>query len=751
MSAPFKNYLMVFIVIFTLSIIAGIIIIQASTDRNLKGFQQGNEVAVKTFTVGYNILDIVNNVSQVENKVRKLIATNDQNYGNGFYDTVVIVKKQLESISSITKNLNIDQQILDLRSLIARRLDTCSQQLLFYRDGNLDKVKSMIASPMNRQMNDSINEMVYVIQTKMTENLKQRIDNNDQLSDRLLSLSKVVSLVSIIAIVILGTIIIRRMLQQFMLIKDLEIAKQRADKSAQVKEQFLANMSHEIRTPINAVIGFTGLLKKTPLSHDQGNYVRMIQHSSGNLLKVINDILDISKIEANKLRIENRSFNLRQSVMNTMEVLHYKMEEKKLHFETNIDGDVPDTLIGDPERLDQILTNLVNNAVKFTHNGSITLWVSLLSQKDKQNALLQFVVKDTGIGIPQDKLSTVFERFEQVDGNNTREYGGTGLGLSIVKSLVQLLKGEISVKSEVNKGSSFIFVLPFEVEQIAEMEPVQHQQIAENNIAHQKLFHNSKILVAEDNQMNQLLLEHIFKQWNLDYDLVDNGKKAVEHIELFNYDLLLLDIQMPVLDGYSAAMKIRNDLGNDIPIVAMTAHVMAGEKEKCIGYGMNDYISKPIDEEKLLTVLKEYLVMKNNVSLPASGPGAPQLFDGFSFVDVAQLQKNYSSNPVFIQKIIKQFLLQYPKETIDLGKAIKDQNAVEVKRMAHHMKSTVTILAKHSPIYAHLEKLEALALAENKDWSMLQNEYAAIQQKEVTLYDESNKVANHFEQTAVSA
>jgi PAS domain S-box-containing protein len=509
----------------------------------------------------------------------------------------------------------------------------------------------------------------------------------------------------------------------------LKEAKQKADESAIIKEQFLANMSHEIRTPINSVIGFTNLLQKTMLNEDQKQFVNLIQSASESLMTIINDILDISKMEAGMLRIEKHPFSLR-GLCNSVETMFYhRSREKNLSFSIFIQENIPDTLTGDAVRLTQVLVNLISNAIKFTQKGGITINITSVKTTD-EFARLRFSVKDTGIGIPPDKLDTVFERFQQGETDTTRKYGGTGLGLTIVKNLIQLQGGTITVESEPGKGTEFIFETEYTILPVGQAIPTVLPEKTEIGPAS---FPNAKILVVEDNPMNQLLIKYTFKSWQVNFEVADNGQKAIEMLQQDDFDLVLLDIQMPTMDGYLTAQTIRDDLKNDIPIIAMTAHAMAGEREKCLSHGMNDYISKPIHEKELYTLLKRYLP-KGNENLEA-------LKDDLHYIDVTFLHDMVMGNGEFLKTIIKQFLKQFPGEMEALKNAVDQKNQRQVATLSHHIQSTVSILGKNTPFFQQLEKMEKLA-KKNVSPATLTSEFNKLQDYKHQLLQEVNHLLN---------
>lgn len=509
----------------------------------------------------------------------------------------------------------------------------------------------------------------------------------------------------------------------------LKEAKQKADESAIIKEQFLANMSHEIRTPINSVIGFTNLLQKTMLNPDQKQFVNLIQSAGESLLTIINDILDISKMEAGMLRIEKHPFSLR-GLCNSVETMFYhKAREKNLSFSIYIQENIPDTLTGDAVRLTQVLVNLISNAIKFTQKGGIAINITSVKTKD-DFARLRFSVKDSGIGIPPDKLDSVFERFQQGETDTTRKYGGTGLGLAIVKNLIDMQGGSITVESETGKGTEFVFEIEYSILPVGQAIPTILPEKQEIGTA---TFPNAKILVVEDNPMNQLLIKYTFQSWQIQFEVADNGQKAIDWLQQAPFDLVLLDIQMPTMDGYLTAQTIRNELKNNIPIIAMTAHAMAGEREKCLSFGMNDYISKPIHEKELYTLLKSYLA-KGNENLET-------LKDDLHYIDLNFLHDMVMGDGEFLKTIIKQFLKQFPGEMEALKNAVDQKNYKQTASLAHHIQSTVSVMGKNTPFFQQLEKLEKLA-KKNAEPATLTTAFNKLHDYRQQLLQEVNHLLN---------
>ncbi|XZF13745.1 PAS domain S-box protein [Chitinophagaceae bacterium MMS25-I14] len=379
-------------------------------------------------------------------------------------------------------------------------------------------------------------------------------------------------------------------------------AKEQAEQAAIAKSQFLSTMSHEIRTPLNAVIGFTHLLLQNP-REDQKEYLEILKFSGENLLVLINDILDFNKIEAGKIDFEETQFGIRDLLNNIKLASLQKATEKGILLKLMVDEDVPHTVKGDPVRIGQILTNLVSNAVKFTTKGKVTISASLV-QKDAETATINFEVRDTGIGIPKEKHQTIFDSFTQASADTTRKYGGTGLGLTITKRLLELYGSAIHLESVPGEGSAFSFNLKLKRTSDQSSDNVKHLLHAND-----KDLKGMRLLLAEDNPINVLLARQFLNQWNIISDIAENGAVAVRMVQENDYDIVLMDLQMPEMDGYEATLTIRNLPGekfSTLPIIALTASAMLDIKDKAFTVGMNDYVSKPFNPDELYKKLLHF-------------------------------------------------------------------------------------------------------------------------------------------------
>ncbi|OFY87764.1 MAG: hypothetical protein A3F72_02680 [Bacteroidetes bacterium RIFCSPLOWO2_12_FULL_35_15] len=474
-------------------------------------------------------------------------------------------------------------------------------------------------------------------------------------------------------------------------------AKEIAEHSRKVKEQFLANMSHEIRTPMNAIIGMADILQEEDLPIEQKECVDAIKLSADNLLTIINDILDFSKIESGKITFENLPFKLEEVIEGIVQTLHFTASKKSLVLTYSISNEIPKVIIGDTTRLRQILLNLASNSIKFTEKGSVKIDIQLNDQKDDFYTI-QFKVTDTGVGISNDKLSGIFDSFTQASSETTRKYGGTGLGLTIAKQLIELQGGTISVNSEINNGSCFYFTLTFKKSNLQNIEVK-----TEDKSSSYSELQDLKILLAEDNIMNQMLAKKIFKKWKCKLDIADNGRIAVDKLSKADYDIILMDMQMPEMDGYEATKYIRNNMSlpkSKTAIIAMTAHALVGEAEKCITLGMDDYISKPFNQRTLYEKIKQLTKKDTNIGssqestfviTTENSDSASQ-----SYTDLTYLKELSEGSNEFVLEMINGFLEQTPEMLEKMARYLNEKKWPELRGVAHKMKPSIDFMGIHS-------------------------------------------------------
>jgi PAS domain S-box-containing protein len=459
--------------------------------------------------------------------------------------------------------------------------------------------------------------------------------------------------------------------------KELIKAKEEAETSMKAKEQFLSMVSHELRTPLNAVIGMTHLLLQEDPRNDQLQNLKTIKTSGEYLLALINDILDFSKIEAGKISISQTNFSFRELIHNLEQTFYYHAQEKNIRLFIDICPRVPNALIGDPVRLNQILVNLIGNSIKFTDVGHVKLTVRC-EELDTQRCNLKFQVTDTGIGIPAEKLNLIFERFEQV--NDKAKRGGTGLGLAITKSLIELMGGTIKAESELGIGSEFSFDVCLEKGEEKQLENVKSSSY---NIIDD--LSNIKILLVEDNKINQLVAAKFLKQWKIDFDIADNGQKAVALSAEHDYDLILMDLQMPVMDGIAATREIRKLPGyHFVPIVALTAASLE-TKDDAYQVGMNDFLIKPFNPVELYNKIKK---IANSDFKPSSKLG----IDNIEELDISGIQKISDGDSRFLLVLLNMCVEQFRNLPHHLNCALKENNIREAKNLIHKISPSIKMM-----------------------------------------------------------
>ncbi|HMJ68436.1 MAG TPA: ATP-binding protein [Cyclobacteriaceae bacterium] len=479
-------------------------------------------------------------------------------------------------------------------------------------------------------------------------------------------------------------------------------------RAQKAKEQFLANISHEIRTPINGIAGMAELLSQSPTAEESTTYLNAIKSAADNLKVIINDILDLASIESGKLKFEKIGFNVKDLLSSLIDTFRMQAKEKGVRLELEVDEQVNTILLGDPVRLNQVLINLIGNAIKFTHNGYIRIHCSV-EKTHRRKFDMRFDVIDTGIGIPTDKLETIFESFSQADESVTRKYGGTGLGLTIVKQLVELQRGRITVKSVEDEGSTFSVHIPYALGSSEDIAAGSARNHVINT--HRDSLKNMNILLVEDNDINRLYATSILKTWECKVDTAENGYVAVEKIKDNLFDIVLMDIQMPVMDGFEATKAIRlgDSPRNSIPIIALTANATRKDIEKCLAAGMNDCIPKPFTPEDLFRMLFKYSAFVKVTRSQAAVEQAIQKVEeeskkgtvnvaatagrsGLEKIDLSYLKKVTSNNDAFLSDMIGTFLEAMPKsvEEIRSNSASKDWEALA--RAVHKIKPSLAMM-----------------------------------------------------------
>jgi len=724
------------VTVSSLTSIALVIFMAVTANYYITRMSENNNELYKAYQTAELTKAFRSNVGAIDGALKRYMLTGDARFIEQLQVKETELKTQLNALEKYFEGREQSATFEKLRELTYKKL---AQAKELKQNMNLAGMQGADNNEESARTLDEINQAIEELNNGLSQTSQVLLNN----SVHYLSVSGRWNLLQIAVAVIVALagilILFRDVNLRNQLEAELRNAKKQAEENANMKEQFMANVSHEIRTPMNAILGYSELLKKTQLSTPQADYLKAISNSGNNLLNIINDILDFSKIEAGKLKIEKIAFDLREQLEAIRLMFGGRAAEKKIELVIESGMNVPPHIFGDPTRLNQVLVNLVGNAIKFTESGGVYLSCELKSL-EHEVACLVFRVKDTGVGIPADKLEGIFERFNQGNKETTRRFGGTGLGLAIVKSLVELQNGDIYVKSKDGLGSEFVVTLSF---------PVSYEQGVAPTIPKSSLNRfdglRYSILLVEDNPLNQKLACAFIENFGLAVTVADNGRMAVDALRQHTYHLVLMDIQMPVMDGYTATRIIREELKLQIPIVAMTANVTEGEKEKCLSAGMNDYLPKPFREGELNRMLAAYLP-----AAPAekNSSAANNLLDAMvgktTVLDIAELKDLSRGNSKFICEMIEIFLEQNPADVAKLELAVAQGNFQETRALAHRMKTSVGFMAL-KPLIAPLNTMELLA-ENHKDLAQIKENFTKIKRDCEISVKELNDVYNHLKQ-----
>ncbi|MEP7321822.1 MAG: response regulator [Saprospiraceae bacterium] len=698
MSRLFRNTILIIFIIALMIIV----FLQYGSDYNIRQLIVGNENLLESLQLKNNLQKVQTGIVSLESKVRAAIIRGKIIDTNHLNDELKNIQETIGYIDTLDTDSLTFSLINDLKSNIKKRTLFYTALLDTFRLKGKLPAEKMANSHPDRFLADSLRTLVFKIDSVHKLHVISLIRIADKNATKAKTLSTILSLIAIIVCLFTFGYVSYKVKEQQILIEKLNESEKKIKEAIRVKEKFLANMSHEIRTPLNSIQGFTELLEKKDLSVELKEFVSYIKTSSDNLYKIVNDILDTSKIEAGMMRIESVPFKLSEIINQIDTIFNKKFAENLIGWNRHVDPNIPDQLIGDPTRLTQILSNILSNALKFTHKGMVRLDISL-SSRSGMKVVLSFTINDSGIGILPEMQTKLFERFQQADDSITRKYGGSGLGLAITKELVELQEGTISMDSLPGQGSTFTVKIPYFIH----VDSLEKSSLNSNPTElTNELIHKATILLVEDNATNQVLMKHFINQYHMECDIASNGNEAIARIKEKKYDIILMDIQMPEMDGYTATKIIRQELKLEIPIIAMTAFAFENERDKCIASGMNEYLSKPVRLENLLEIVRRYTKVdeKNTNHIPGKLSYTPT-----TVVDMKYLDKISPDNQEFKQNILSQFTDQVPLEIMTLEKNLKDNDIQSFKKTAHRMKSTFSIAGPDSEIYIMLDSFESTA------------------------------------------
>ncbi len=671
--------------------LAIIVLLKIVENKSIDNLVERNTDFLAKLEKQNKLQQLQSDIGSFDGMLIELIISGDTKLQKQINSKIESAREELRTYESLGENeahLNENHQLV---TLLSEKADLQYNVLGAYANNLVDNAEEMISSARNKELQNNIVATSAALK-EMQKISSVRIADSISANGREVHLWSIILVIaaSILCLLVCTHILIKK--------RQSENSEKKAGTAAKIKENFLANMSHEIRTPLNAILGFTNILNRTNLDEQQQKHVQIIHSSGNNLLAIVNDVLDLSKIEAGMMRIEETPFRIKDVMATVEEMLSPKAMEKNIKLIVKVDEDVPQTLCGDAVRLTQIMINLVSNSIKFTQEGGVYVKVTPF-KSEGEIICLEFLVRDTGIGIPHDKQKFIFERFEQAEAETTRRFGGTGLGLSIVKYLIELQKGKITLNSQEGAGTIFMVELPYKMTN----EEAPSLEIKNNKQNIQLMSNSLRILVAEDNIMNQQLIKYLLKNWGFSLDLVFNGAQAVEALRKQDYDMVLMDIQMPEMDGHMATRNIRKELKSAVPIIAMTAHAMAGEREKCINNGMNDYISKPLNEENLFDIIIKYSKNKEN-----KRSHTPLTMD-HNVINMDYIDKFSNQDKEFKREIIREFVSRVPDNIQTMELAIHEKNYSTIHRIAHDMKTTIHFMGLTTLIGHLLQRIEELS------------------------------------------
>lgn len=679
MKFSFNNYKTYFIFL-TAVCIAVNLISEIIAEYEFEKFAEQNNRLLEDMSFRDKLSDLRSDVLLIESRVRGAVVTGkeefifniDNNYLEAYRDLNEIIektnldtglKKMVDSLNVLTRHkIQISKQIVDV-----------------YNQKGKTEAEKLIGTGLEKKLRENILSIALEIDTfkydeiaqakKLVETQKERADYSADARP----------FISTISLIILGLLLTRKMRKREKAFVETTEIHTKERSAYLIKDQFISNISHEVRTPLNSVIGYCSLLQKTDLSKAQHGFVNAIQTSGESLLQIINELLDFGKIQEGSMAVKKDNFHIPELVGQVSLMFQEAFKKKGLEFLVLIDESIPNELSGDVTKLRQVLVNLINNALKFTHRGKVEIQVNQKKGSTTKQVVLEIQISDTGIGIDKEHLPRIFERFYQVESGHDRRYGGTGLGLAIIHQLIQIMGGSIRADSTLGKGTKFLLELPFDV---SASSPMARQRVTIRSGGNMIV----RVLVVDDNVLNRELTMHLLSTWGFEVLTVESGRKAIDRLRNEKFDLVLMDIQMPEMDGYETTEKIKAEFKTLLPIVALTAHSNKTEREKCMRAGMSGYISKPFDELELYKIITELVQQKNDHTS--------------SIISLDYLKNISKGNKEFEKRILTRFVNETPLQLAELKTGIQKQDTSGVRKAIHNMKANVSIVG----LNLHLEE-----------------------------------------------
>ena len=634
----------------------------------------------------------------VKNQVKNLALYGSLEKIKNFETDAQAINRESVLLADNLRSIISSADIEGFRKSVKQRVDFERRLIQAFQENGIKEIQKKIQQPDADQSRLKFDMYFSIITGKLQGEIMARNKQQDKDKLDIISLDYAIPHLTSFVFLVIAFFILYKILQVYKLNENLNKAVEKEHEAQLIKEQFMDNMTHELRSPLNAVLGYTGLLMKTTLKKDQLKFTKAIRTSGELLLNVINEVLDYSKIRSGYLHFENEPFNLKEQVAALLDIVNDKLNEKGLQYEIEIDDKIPDNLRGDGSKLLQVLLNITFNAIKFTTEGKISIRV-ICEEKTDDQVKLKFFISDTGIGIPKEKLPYIFDRFFQVQGNVTTKYAGTGLGLSITKQIVMLQGGTIHAESEPGKGTTFIFTLGFGISK-DESKTDKKQTLAglingdEDGISYRVkvLPRDMKILIVDDNELNRELVCFILKDLQVQFKTASRGQEAIDILKNEKFDVVLMDVQMPGMDGRETTRKIRTGLKLQVPVIALTAFSQPAEKQRCLDAGMDVYLSKPVKEKELFEVLELF---------------APETSVTDKRIDIQYLKTIAQDNREFIDSVILKIADSLPHEIASLREAVESNNHELVNQLSHDMKTTFAVLGLNDSVSEPIRYLES--------------------------------------------